>query len=280
MARSKPPTATLHAEAADPQLPDVIEAIGSESFGTELLAFLNRVCGADHCAAYQLGHDSLSEVASVSLDGSETARRRVTLYLSQQYWRRDPAISEVRQQLSRDEPAIVRLDICGLKDNDLRELIYPHIRERVMICGQRSEGAFGLSILRSDHCGAFSGGEMTRLGSIGDLLVSVLAKHASLLAQRTNPALALTSLKEIEDCIDAAVGLPRREAEVCARILYGLSSAGIALDLCIGEETVKTYRKRAFERLAIGSPRELLMWYLKLWSSSRAAIQVDARRSR
>ena len=53
---------------------------------------------------------------------------------------------------------------------------------------------------------------------------------------------------------------------MCARILYGLSSVGIALDLTVSEETVKTYRKRAYQRLAIGSERELLTWYLAHWS--------------
>ena len=30
-----------------------------------------------------------------------------------------------------------------------------------------------------------------------------------------------------------------------------------------------TYRKRAYQRLGIGSQRELLMWYLTLWSDYR-----------
>lgn len=29
---------------------------------------------------------------------------------------------------------------------------------------------------------------------------------------------------------------------------------------------MKTYRKRAYQRLAIGSERELLTWYLARWS--------------
>jgi DNA-binding CsgD family transcriptional regulator len=73
-------------------------------------------------------------------------------------------------------------------------------------------------------------------------------------------------LPEIESCIVATSPLPRREAEVCARILYGLSSVGIALDLSVSEETVKTYRKRAYQRLVIGSERELLTWYLSHWN--------------
>lgn len=99
--------------------------------------------------------------------------------------------------------------------------------------------------------------------------MAVLGRHADIRQTRPNVAQALTSLEEIENCIVATGVLPRREAEVSARILYGLSSVGIALDLSVSEETVKTYRKRAYQRLAIGSERELLTWYLARWSCSR-----------
>jgi DNA-binding CsgD family transcriptional regulator len=45
-----------------------------------------------------------------------------------------------------------------------------------------------------------------------------------------------------------------------------MSHLGIALDLNVGEETVKTYKNRAYQKLGIGSQRELLMWYLSLWN--------------
>jgi DNA-binding CsgD family transcriptional regulator len=57
-----------------------------------------------------------------------------------------------------------------------------------------------------------------------------------------------------------------REIEVCARIIYGLSTLGIAVDLCLSEETVRTYRKRAYQRLALGTERQLLTWYLRQWT--------------
>ena len=102
--------------------------------------------------------------------------------------------------------------------------------------------------------------------NLPELLMAVLSKHADIRQTRPNVAQALTALEEIESCIVATSALPRREAEVSARILYGMSSVGIALDLSVSEETVKTYRKRAYQRLGIGSERELLTWYLARWS--------------
>jgi DNA-binding CsgD family transcriptional regulator len=108
---------------------------------------------------------------------------------------------------------------------------------------------------------------MDHLREIADLLVSLVAQHIELQVRKPNLTPALTSLDEIQECISSATDLSRREGEVCARILYGYSSCGIALDLGIGKETVMTYRKRSYLRPGIGSQRELLMWYLALWSA-------------
>jgi DNA-binding CsgD family transcriptional regulator len=111
---------------------------------------------------------------------------------------------------------------------------------------------------------------------MSETLVSVVSKHVSLVENANNFSLALTSLKEIEATLEASnVKLPRREAEVCARILYGISSAGIALDLEIGEETVATYRKRTYQRLGIATQRELLLWYIREWGATHGQGLLD-----
>jgi DNA-binding CsgD family transcriptional regulator len=165
------------------------------------------------------------------------------------------------------EPVIVRVDIGGLSDAALRNEIYPHVRERVVVAGRGGGSAFGLSVVRSDTTGSFSDRDVERLSGIAELLVSLLAKHADLMFRRPNVAVALTSLVDIEDCIVEMTQLPRREVEVCARVLHGISTLGMSIDLGIGEESIKTYRKRAYRRLGIGTERELLNWYLALWSN-------------
>lgn len=83
--------------------------------------------------------------------------------------------------------------------------------------------------------------------------------------QLPNPAEALRSLDVVESCLTAMTNLPRREMEVCARVLLCQTALGISLSLGISEESVKTYRARAYRRLGIGGIRELWMWYLNLW---------------
>jgi len=51
--------------------------------------------------------------------------------------------------------------------------------------------------------------------------------------------------------------LSPREIEVCIRIMLGVTSEGIGIDLGISRNTVLTYRKRAYARLNISSQNQL-----------------------
>lgn len=76
--------------------------------------------------------------------------------------------------------------------------------------------------------------------------------------ERGDASEPLCCLSTIEQCLSDCTNLPTRELEVCSRILHGLSSTAIAIDLHLCDSTIKTYRKRAYQRLSIGSERELL----------------------
>jgi DNA-binding NarL/FixJ family response regulator len=104
------------------------------------------------------------------------------------------------------------------------------------------------------------------LASRSELLLTAHAKHLELLEARESAIRALASIDRIETCLAASGMLTTRETEVCSRVIYGLSTLGIAVDLSLSEETVRTYRKRAYQRLALGTERQLLTWYLRQWT--------------
>jgi len=247
-------------------LAHLVDAIGNDRFGPALASYLHGLCGADHFAAFRLGRDELREVAACCVEPEHTARDRVESYVNQGLWKHDPAMTEAQRCVQGPSTTIIHVDFSDDSYTALRPRVYPHVRDRILLCGRSANGAFGLSVLRSDPHAPFASDAIEKLSQSGDLLVALLGKHADICQRRPDVASALTGLPDIESCIVATSDLPRREAEVCARILYGLSSVGIALDLSVSEETVKTYRKRAYQRLAIGSERELLTWYLARWS--------------
>jgi len=255
--------------AARTDIPDLVEAIGTEAFGPRLVTYLNALCGADHCAVFRLGQGRLDGLTASSVDPVNNAGAQLDLYVNREWWRKDPAIHEAQQCLSQTTSRVIHLDLSARSYSELRPAVFPHVSDRLLVCGRRNEIALGLSVVRSDPHAEFAPRAVDDLAGVSGLLVSLLAKHAEILAHRPNPALALATLEEIEGCVSAMTDLPRREGEVCARVLYGMSTAGIAVDLGVGEESVKTYRKRAYQRLRMGSERELLNWYLGLWSAWR-----------
>lgn len=257
-----------------PQIPDlslVVDAIGEPHFELAFLSFLNAVSGADHCTLFRVDGSGFRVVAAASLDGPEVAWRQVTLYVGGQYWRRDPAMREARRRLEGDGPSLVRVQIATIRDADLRETIYRHypVAERVLICGRRAnDDDFGLSILRNERRGPFDDESVDRLAALSNTLLALLRKHASIGSQRRAASAALASVAAIEASLAAgAPALTGRERQVSARILFGQTTAGIACDLNIWEESVVTYRKRAYARLGLGSRHELLLWYLDLWGA-------------
>jgi DNA-binding CsgD family transcriptional regulator len=257
----------LHKMAAN--FPALIMSIGQKQFGVQLLTLLNDTCGAEHATVFHLTADNLIEVTAASIDGSDTAHRQVGVYLKEGVWRRDPTLNEAKLRLSSETEAFVRTDVEHLTDDVLREIVYGEgdISDRLLICARWGDDIVGLSVLRSWHAGPFSRADMTAVQSIAGTIFALLAKHISITWDGPNVSVALTALHEIESCIaSCASSLPRREAEVCSRIIYGMSSVGIALELNISEETVMTYRKRTYHRLEIATQRELLLWYLDLWS--------------
>lgn len=260
------------------ELSSLISAIGEKGLAPRLLALLHRNFGADHAAAFHLHSGQLDRLVAASIDGTGTAERQARRYIGDQLWRSDPTIEAAESQLSRGRFVLLHTDIWSLDDTRLRDRIYLEagIEDRVLLCGRTEDGIFGLSVLRGGHSGPFSDQELSVMQDAGELLLAVLARHARLTRDTPDVSRALTTLTEIEACVSAAPeAFPRREAEVCSRIIYGISTLGIALELDISQETVMTYRKRAYHRIGIATQRELLLWYLHRWNvwahSSRRA---------
>lgn len=254
-------------ETWDAELPALIAAIGNPVLAPRLIGFLSRLFGAEHAAVFSMQGNGLAKVIAASADGSSTAERQVRRYLEDDMWRDDPTIAEARQSPQR--LTLLRTDIAHLENPALREEIYveTNIRDRVFLCGRQENGVFGLSVLCSEAKGEFSEGELAQLRSVGGMLLAILACHAGIVAP-PDVGRALTSLTEIEACMeDVPEAFPRREKEVCTRIIYGISTLGIALELDISEETVVTYRKRAYHRIGIATQRELILWYLDRWNN-------------
>jgi DNA-binding CsgD family transcriptional regulator len=107
--------------------------------------------------------------------------------------------------------------------------------------------------------------------AVGCAAAAIWRRHIERSDALNEEPLALSSLLGIETCLTHCTQLSSREVQVCSRILMGMSSNRIGVDLNLAETTIKTHRKRAYQRLSIGSQRELIAWYLRTWSQWQRA---------
>lgn len=249
------------------RLPAIVDGIGSVAFWTRLIDFLEEIAGGEHCVVWELSAGCMQQVGAASWDGADQAQRRLLQYSDPRFWRRDPALMAAMRQGRPDQSVAVLMDPRRVSDSLIRETLYgqDQICERVVLCHTRSNATFGLSVVRGEDRGPFSGEQLDTLGSVADTLLSVTAKHRQIAAHRNafNPV-GEGCLPEIERALQHAgeVRLSLRESQVCARLICGRALPSIADELGVGAETVETYRKRAYARLGISSKQELLLRYL------------------
>ncbi|MDB5715009.1 MAG: hypothetical protein JWO15_2406 [Sphingomonadales bacterium] len=231
-------------------LSELVETTGITDFGSTLLAFFDQRIGADHCTVYQLKNYEFAEVFAVSSACAELIPK--TCFSTYDVKRRF-------RQFGSSE-ASVELYLPSSAANVA--MFSTKTPQGIFIFGCKGDSLFCVRILRRPSTYAISDLDLSGLREVADLIISLVARHQGLIHARLDAFSALISLDTIEQRILDTKSLSKREAEVCARILFGCSSCEIASDLGIGKESVMTYRKRAYQHLEIGSQRELLLWYL------------------
>mgnify|MGYP006283582693 CR=1 FL=1 len=250
-------------------LAEVVGAIGSDEFGAVIARFLHENCGADHYAVFRLRRTTFQGILHGGVNREESARELVRRYVDQQWWQRDPAMSRLGNFNFAARPNLLRVNIRASEYDGIREAIYPEVSDRLLMLAQPGRDVVGVSIIRSNPFPAFEEPTLGTISGMANLVMSLLVKHLEVIDLRADAVQAVATLGEIEACLDETTDLTPRMVEVCSRILYGMTTTGIALDLDVGEESIKTHRKRAYARLGIGSERELLKWYLSKWSTWR-----------
>jgi DNA-binding CsgD family transcriptional regulator len=243
----------------------LVNALGTDRFEGETLRMLNELTGAEHYTIYRTRNGQTQFLGGASIRG----RHAMRVPPAKLAW---PARSyqelQVAQEAtsSTDQALVMHDELKNIEDPVLESALERyHIADRVMVCGQTHADFYAVAALRSKETGEFAEEELESLAQSANVLIAACAKHADLHWDKDQVAAHFGSVEKIEINLRTSDwGLSERELQVSARILYGISAYGIALDLGLGEETVATYRKRLYARLRIGGRHDLLQRYLKL----------------
>lgn len=237
---------------------ELVLALGSAGFADKLLRQLNQITELNHLSLVHLeSQERITYVLSASDDQMQITRTLQQLYLSI-YYRLDPNKEFLQQFSDQDSVLVRRLRPQEINDLDYRQLWYEKmgIVDRLSILFQGDKGLYCLNLFRGRE--SFSDADIEQLTELAPLLAALALKHARLCGRLSS---FMTRDEQIQTLIERLEyiesGLTPREKEVCARMLLGMSSEGIALDLAIKPHSVQTYRKRAYARLNISSQNEL-----------------------
>ncbi|HMN80995.1 MAG TPA: LuxR C-terminal-related transcriptional regulator [Burkholderiaceae bacterium] len=229
----------------------VVGCVGDDRFGSAALERLNRALPLCWLSVYSLFDGRPPEQ---HLGGSYEVPDRTSdafrfyrngIYLA------DPTFDAARELLADGGMVLIHWRADEIPSRH-RDGIYTRhaLKERASIVtagGERSLVAINLYRHRRQR--SFDDAELELLALMGAPLAACVELHL----RRRQPTASDAVLRS----------LPRREREVCARLLKGWTHEGIAADLGLSAATVKTYRDRAFERLGIHHRNELFALALK-----------------
>lgn len=236
----------------------LVMELNSPVFSEKLLWWLNQGCEVNHLSLVHLEEqDRVTYILSASDETLNITPEMQQLYLTI-YYRLDPN-KEFLQRFTGGE----RFIISRLRQEDIthpgyRSLWYEkmgHV-DRLSVVVKADKGLYCLNLFRNKS--PFPDSSIDWIHQTAPLLASLMIKHSRLSGSLSD---FMTREAQIEmlikrlDRLEAS--LSQREREVCARVLLGMSSDGIALDLGIKRQSVLTYRKRAYGRLNISSQNEL-----------------------
>lgn len=249
----------------------VVDAIGSDRFAARWAELVRESCGAAFVSAFRIANGRATVLVADGPEQPRLVREHAHRYADEMHWRDDPVIALAGSRREKDAVALVQVDTARIDSPVLRRQFYrpANVGEKLAISVPKENALFVSSILRTADSGLFTAGAVERVAGQAEILLGLLAKHASLTCNTaTENSLASVGMVEARlsraEASRAPWRLTNRERQVCARILYGLTAAGIALDLGINEYSVDTYRKRAYLRLGVATRHELLRRYLAL----------------
>jgi DNA-binding CsgD family transcriptional regulator len=242
----------------------VVERLGRDEFGTELVTWLTPALHPAHVTAFRYDSGAQARVVmTASAGGGTAALQSARVYAGSGLARLDRLRSLIPQRGEAVEraPAIVRLRREDIADAAYREQLWDRfgLVDRLSALALLDGHWSALNLYRDRAGGPFAARELARFTAQAPLLLALLGRHLAALqpaaqegsATRLSPEAAEAMLRRLPARLSA------REREVCALTLAGHTREGIGLTLGIAASSVATLRSRAYEKLTIHGAGEL-----------------------
>ena len=238
------------------QLDKLTIAIGEDHFGAQLITTARAISDADHVMAFAFSVQQPPRLVISAGDFDEQRATRASTVYATSLYLLDPNYAEIRRA---HEYCDTWFDSAiGDACNHFRTAFFDEcgVSDVAAFASRQADIVYYVLFLRGGGQ-RFASGQRWLLRQLGVVVAAMLHKHYSYMH-----ALSGRSHFVIDRVLAEAKsfsGLTPRERRVCLGILTGYTSESIAINLGISINSVLTYRKRLYEKLAISSQNELFV---------------------
>ncbi len=250
------------------QIARLVREIGNKdraALAAQILDIIKGYMPVHHCTMFAYDADRNPRLLSgASLSNHWVTFNTATLYI-RDFFRKDGILPLIRSMPpSSGEPRVLvhRQSGQDVSDIDYRVACYDHIGiiDRLAALVSVGKGQWvSTNLYRDRSAGCFTSSEVQSFLDLAPLLASCAAQHyhSDIDGETIYRNLVTDGIHEL------CPSLTMREREVLLRILDGVTTERIAVDLQIRPTTVITYRTRAYEKLGVSSRRELFATVLR-----------------
>ena len=244
------------ADLSDQLVCRLISTIGTSAFEKSMLMFAKHKIRCSHLTAFSVSKFHSPRALIAINDGKTAVARGIASKYIRNYWRLDPVNRIIESEPRIAQGATIRLRSDEIENAPYHQDCYRSVSliDRISIVTSQADEIVRLNFYRNEVEGRFMDADLRIASKLANFLMQTLRRHDHL-----RPALndhdrfeqysaRLTSI---------APQLSRREIQVCAEIVRGLSSVAIANSLGLSINTILTHRRRAYAKLNISSQNEL-----------------------
>jgi len=238
---------------------DAIVSIGTHRFEIDLMDAINTIAGVDHLTALTYCQsEGLRALLIASRADDAKAQSLTRDYVAHQHVF-DPNFPDLTRMGKSRKLIVRRHDPLRLKTKRYQDRFYTTVGivDKVSFLWRAGETSYYANLYRTHRSGQYTKEEIRLLGASARFITSAIGTHGG--RKRIDAAMAAGNSTELLTRLVDRLGdrLTPREQAVLTRIVMGMGTEGIALDLGLAPATIITFRRRAYAKLGITSQAEL-----------------------
>jgi DNA-binding CsgD family transcriptional regulator len=238
---------------------EVLAAVGTPRLYKLLLDALQNLAPVDDLTILTLETGQPLQLLGLASRSNAGVLRSLTRDYVAEHHAQDPNFSDLAHTTRSRRVIVRRHDFSRLKTKAYQIRFYTSVGvvDKISYIWRSGRTAYYVNLYRNVSSGLYTTAEVQALTAISRFLANLIRLHGARMAvgeaMRHNEGEDLA--ERLVTLLDARLTV--RETMVLSRILKGLQTEGIALDLNVKPASVVTFKQRAFGKLGITTQAEL-----------------------